>query len=262
MPFQDVAPRTLPQAVTVIAMLLLLAHTQLPLPSNANTTDIAVGTGNTPGSTFVDPPGFAEPLPGSNASASGASKQRTAQANKQQQQQQQTARKVEPKTVSGMVSSAMQGLPDQLKQLAETPLFKALLERATTGVYAEAFDGLNKIIAKQVARATQNMAAPMANFNKAASNFTNQVAAGAGNVAMKGAVMAIEAAEPVLAASAAVNKAGGVVAKTSKAVGEKLAADSELKLQAAVSDLPPGKDKQVVQQALRQAQTGRRMSHL
>jgi len=240
---------------------------------DGNGTAIAVGSGNDINSTFVDPAGFAEPLPGSNATANATAPGSNGTApgsNGTDAGSNATAatqpRQAEPLTVSGVISSAVERAPNALQQLAETPLFKALVDRVSNGMFAEAFDGVNELVAKQAARATQNMATPLGNLNAAVGNVTNQVVLGAGNAGMKAAVAAIEAAEPVLAARAAVDKAINPIAKASKATAEKLAAESEKKLQEAMKDMPV-EEKQALEAATKkapqkpeQAQMGRRLS--
>lgn len=235
---------------------------------DGNGTAIAVGSGNEINSTFVDPEGFAEPLPGSNftANATVDSNSTTNATVAEQRSSATQPRQAEPLTVSSMISSAVERAPDALQQLAETPLFKALVDRVSNNVFAEAFDGVNELVAKQAARVTQNMATPLGNLNAAVGNVTNQVVMGASNAGMKAAVAAIEAAEPVLAARATVNKAVNPVAKASKAAAEKLAAESEKKLREAMKDMPV-EEKQALMGAAKkapqkpkQAQMGRRLS--
>jgi hypothetical protein len=151
-------------------------------------------------------------------------------------------------TFSSLVSEAIQGAPQQIRQIAGTPLFAALLERATSGPFATAFDGLNQLGAKQLGRVAQAMGSgPVADMRQAASNITRAVVSGVGNAAMKGAVAGIEAAEPVLAAGTAVARAVAPAAKASRAAAEKLSAQAEKRLAESVKGLPADARKEVTQ---------------
>lgn len=219
---------------------------QIPIPPGSDNTAIEVGSGDEPGSTFVNPPGFAQPLEGSQAGSGN----RSAVSSEQQRQ----ARQAEPATVSGQIASAIERAPDAVKQLAQTPLFQALVDRASSSVFAEAFDGFNALIAKQIDRTTAALSQPLGNLNQAMGRLTQEAVSGAANIGVKGFAAAVETVEPVIAATAAVNDAVSPVAKASKAAAEKLAVESEKKLQATIGELPAPDQEQI------QAQTGKRRS--
>lgn len=193
-------------------------HPQLPVPPG-NSTGIAAGTDNN-GTVFVSPEGFAQPLPGSNATEEERSAARSSSA----------VAPREPATVGATISDAIENAPDALQQLAATPLFQALVERASSGVFAEAVDGFNKLTAKQADKTVQTLAAPLANLNQAIGKLTKSVAGGVTNAGLKSFAAAVETAQPLLAATAAVNNAVSPVARASKAAAEKLAAESQKKL--------------------------------
>jgi hypothetical protein len=106
----------------------------------------------------------------------------------------------EPATVASTISNALERSPDALKTLAETPMFKELLARAESGLFATAFDGANELMAKQAARTADVFGGALGNLTQAAGKLSSAVANGVGNAGMRGAVAAIEAAEPIIAA--------------------------------------------------------------
>lgn len=148
-------------------------------------------------------------------------------------------------TFASTVTDALTGAPDQIRQLASTPLFQELLERASKGPFATAFDGVNELLAKQAARVTERMAVPAAIANQAMSNITRALVTGAGNTAMKGAVAAIELAEPALAVGSTVARAVPAAAKASRAAAAKMAQQTEQKLDETVKSLPAEVQKEV-----------------
>lgn len=209
-------------------------------PANANVNAIASNDAVTAAGT--PPPLILRPLPGPDAEArSGGNPDGAAAAAA-------STRSPQVPTFSSTVSNALQNAPQQIRDLAGTPLFKALLDRATTGPFATAFDGLNQLGAKQLGRVAQAMGSgPVANVGQVLSNITRAVVSGVGNTAMKGAVAGIEAAEPVLAAGTAVARAVAPAAKASKAAAEKLSAEAEKKVAQSAKALPAGAQKEVTQ---------------
>jgi hypothetical protein len=148
-------------------------------------------------------------------------------------------------TFASTITDALTGAPDAIRQLASSPLFQDLLERASKGPVATAFDGMNELVAKQAARVTERMAGPAMIANQAMSNITRALVTGVGNTAMKGAVAAIELAEPVLAAGSTVARAVQPAAKASRAAATKMAQQTEQKLDQTVKSLPADVQKEV-----------------
>lgn len=209
-------------------------------PANANVNAIASNDAVTAGGT--PPPVTLGPLPGPDAEerSAGTEPDGTAAAS--------TRSSPQVPTFSSTVSNALQAAPQQIRDLAGTPLFQALLDRATTGAFATAFDGLNQLGAKQLGRVAQAMGSgPVANVSQALSNITRAVVSGVGNTAMKGAVAGIEVAEPVLAAGSAVARAVAPAAKASRAAAEKLSAQAEKKVAESAKALPAGAQKEVTE---------------
>jgi hypothetical protein len=228
---------------------------------DANSTIASVAANDT--QVTVTPGATLEPLPGPeeeearSAAAPGATPASA------------TSRQNRPSSdFASTVTDALTGTPDQVRQVLDSPLFQDLLDRASKGPLATAFNGMNELVAKQAARVTERMAGPAMIANQAMSNITRALVSGAGNTAMKGAVAAIELAEPVLAAGSTVARAVQPAAKASRSAAAKMAQQTEQKLDKTVKALPAEVQKEVraaqaesKQAAVKpaQAQMGRRM---
>ena len=231
---------------------------QLGVPGTSSTNTGAFANNDSAGATGP----ILRPLPGSAAARAAAAEPSTSTPTGQA-----SAGGVKPVTFSSVVTEALTSAPDAVQQLAQTPLFQALLERVQTNPLVEAFDGANQLFAKQASKVAQSFAAPVANLNAAMANLTRSVVSGVGNAGVKGAVATLEAAEPLIGAVAGANKAIQPAAKASKAVSSKLAAQSEKMVEESIKKLPAEQQEEVraaVQQGASGkggavAQAGRRM---
>jgi hypothetical protein len=165
---------------------------------------------------------------------------------------------IKPVTFSQIVTNYLTTAPEAVQQFAQTPLFKALLQRVQQNALVEGFDGISQLFAKQADQFANAYAKPFSNLNQAMGNVTRAVLSGVGNTGVKAAVSGIEAVEPMLSAGVRVTKGLQPAAQESKAVAEKLAAQSAKMVEESMKALPMEQQQQI-RAAQPKVQAGRRM---
>ena len=133
-----------------------------------------------------------------------------------------------------------------------TPEGQALLERATTGPFADLIDGSVKQLAGAAAKLVTDMLKPGQELVKAASNLTGTIAANSTNLLTKALVNVLEVGEPLVKLGAEMQKNITQAIKSNSDKMKDKATNAYEQLSKEVEAMPEGPSKEQLKAALQQ----------